>query len=162
MERLYLNDEAGCIGIHLVAGASALAACYVIEPRLGKFVNSMSAMLGANQVEPELHQRGGSLLLQQKEAQSKIDRIERYFDLQLVIKGNISATANPLTENKVIDLKSTPANKIAKIYDIINSQEKDSFLFRTSTPAMALGTMIMWISIAQFSGGIHLDQSQNP
>ena len=141
LSKLYMDDEAGCLCLHLVCGLSAFAGCLFVAPRLGKF-DPLQLNQGFENTDSDSEEEKlipSAHALQKKKSQNKIDKVARRFDLQT---------------------SGTPKNlfvQLEKVRRIVRISDNDSFFARNSHLAMFVGTVLMWISLGYVSASITLN-----
>ena len=145
LAKLYMDDEAGCLCLHLVCGFTAFIGALFIGPRLGKFEplqrNEDFDEDDSDTEEEQLVVSPQTLL--KKKSQKQIDKVARRFDLQLSAK----------SKNLFLQLE--------KVRKIVRKSDDDGFFARNSDLTMFIGTILMWISLAHLSAGITLPFSKN-
>jgi len=144
LSKLYMDDEAGCLCLHLVCGFTAFIGALFIGPRLGKFEPlQRNEDFDDDESEEEERTIVSAQTLLKKKSQKQIDKVARRFDLQLSAK----------SKNLFVQLE--------KVRKIVRKSDNDSFFARNSDLTMFIGTILMWISLAHLSAGITLSFAKN-
>lgn len=136
LKQLFLQDQTGCISIHLLSGISAMISCAIIQPRLGKFQPLTQLQnFDSDTSDGEEKVVLSSAAILHKKSQRKIDKVARGLDMQL------SGRARNMNI------------QVEKVRRAVREANTDSFFSHNSTLSMLVGTLLMWWCLAQFSAG---------
>ena len=150
LNKLYLEDQSGCISFHLFAGIAAMLMSSLIQPRLGRF-EPLTILHDLDSDESDGEERivlSSAAVLHTK-SQRKIDKVARGLDMQ------------------VSDKHKNFNYMLEKVRKAVSMANNDGFFSRNSDLGVMLGTILMWFGLAHSSAGItqsitddHIDSNQ--
>jgi hypothetical protein len=138
LQQLYLQDFGGCLSFHLVSGFSAMAACYLMKARIGRYDPLI--------IKKNFEDDDEAVFLSTFQVQIQQEKID--FVTESIGK-NFHKQYPQITA------------QVKKIQKAVKRADCDGFFTRNSPAACFAGTLIMMGSLAHISGGLNMQQSKN-